>query len=140
LERCGNSGEVVVAADERARSGMPWRAVTGESRDEAIAAAANVLNGVLRCAVVADRPTHLLDTSRQVRLGEKPMAPHAIEQVGLRHHSITVLDEEHEEIERLRFEVHRSAGASDLTACRIDLDVVEPVHIRSLTAARYWTE
>jgi hypothetical protein len=62
--------------------------------------------------------------------------PHAIEQIGLRQDSIPVLDEEHEKIERLRFEMHCSARACDLTALRIDLDVVEPVHSRSLAAGQ----
>ena len=86
------------------------------------------MNGVLRSAVVADRPSRFFDARRQVRFGEKAVPPHAIEQIGLRQHSIPVLDEEHEEIERLRFEMHCNAGASDLTARRIDLNVVEPVH------------
>ena len=70
------------------------------------------------------------------------MPPHTIEEVGLGYHSFPLLDEEHEEIKRLRLQMHSHASASDLATRGIDLNLVKPIHRTSLAACertRFWS-
>lgn len=135
-ERRRNSRIVVVAPDEADRNSKLGRSGVGEPRDETITPAASIANGVLRRTVVADGPSRLLDPRRQVRFREKPVTPHTIKEIGLRQHTIPMLYEDNQQIERLRFEMHCNTGASNLTTRRIDLNVVEPKHNRSLAAGK----
>jgi hypothetical protein len=95
---------------------------------KAVATAPHILDGVLMRTIVADRAANLFDTRRQVRLGDEPMPPHPIEQFNLRQHSIAVLDQSRQEINRLRFEMNRPPATEQLPARPIELDVTEPDH------------
>ena len=92
------------------------------------------LDDVLSDAVVANGSAYLLDASRQVRLRHEPMPPHPVKKVVLGDDTIAVLDQVHEEIERLRLQVDQRASATQLAAGHVDLALCKPVHHIILTA------
>jgi hypothetical protein len=82
----------------------------------------------LLVAVVADRAAQHLHPARQRGLADVAPTPDLVEQLGLRHHPVAVLEQVDQQAEDLRLDVDQLAGAPQLEPAWVDLAVLEPVH------------
>ena len=85
-----------------------------DGADVAVAPPVHRLDQALRRAVVAERPSHLLDARGHGRLADEPTTPDRVHQLFLRHQPVAMADEEGEHVERLRFQRHPSLGGAKL--------------------------
>ena len=136
LEEGENRDQFGVAPDEsrRSRHADADGPAVGHLSDEPIPATPNVADRVLLTSVVTDGASDLLDSRGQVRLGEKGVAPHAVEQFHLVDDPISMLDEVAQEVERLRLQVHRFAGPTEIATGHIKIEVAESEHGPSLSS------
>ncbi len=76
-------------------------------------------------AVVAHRLTRGLDAARERGFAHEPVAPDVVEQLFLRHDAISVLDQEAQHLEDLRFDVAEFALPAQFDAFGVELEPVE---------------
>ena len=102
--------------------------------DELIAASVHRLDGALLASGIAHGATRRLDAAGERRLGDEPIPPDRVEQLGLGNDTITIGDEMDEHVEDLGLDVHRRVGAPELVARRVDHRVAESVAHRTSLA------
>ena len=88
----------------RRRPGDPVPADLEHLSDEAEASPVDRADQALITPVVADRPPGGLDAARKGRLGDEPVAPDLVEQLGLRDDPVAVPDEVVEHVHDLRLD------------------------------------
>jgi len=122
---------VVRTAERDGLARRPRWGVDGDVRalldvgDEPVPASADRAHHLLRPPVVTDDASHRLDAAHQRRLAHEAVAPDVVEQLGLRHHPVAVLEQINEEVEHLGLDRDGFARAPDLEAVGVDLDVPE---------------
>lgn len=94
-------------------------------RHPAIAATMDGLDDGLADPVVADDPAGGLDSARKRRLADETIAPDVVEQLGLRHDTLTVRHEVPEYLEHLRLDVQRLTGPLQQEPIGIEHEVPE---------------
>ena len=113
------------------RHGEEWPlAIVGlllDRGDEAVPAAVDGLHDALVPPGVADRLAQLLDPGGQCRLRHEAVTPDGLEQLGLGHHPVPVLDQVGQHVEHLRLDVHELVAAAQLVAGGVEHRVAEAV-------------
>ena len=104
--------------------------------DEPVAATVDGLDDPLVAPAVSDRLAELLDPGRQRRLRHELVSPDDVQEFGLGHHAVPVLDQVGEHVEHLRLDVHQLPVAQQLVASRVEHAVVEAVPHRQIVPAR----
>ncbi len=114
--------------DPAACQARRWVIGDHDRRNEAVAATPHIADHCLTRPIVADSPPGLFHPRGEVRLGNEAVAPHAVEQLRLGDHLVAAFEQVHEEVERLRFEMHRLTPSEQVAAADVELTVTEPVH------------
>ena len=124
-------------AGGRRRLGDPADADLDHLPDEAEAPPVDRADQALIAPVVADRPPGGLDAARQGRLGDEPVAPDLVEQLGLRDDPVAVPDEVVEHVHDLWLDRDLLAATLELHRVGVERHVSEShPHRRQLRAAR----
>ena len=133
--RCGDgvaAGPVTAGA-----SGTPRTLISTTSPHEAEAPPVDRSDQALIAPVVADRSPGGLDAARQGRLGDEPVAPDLVEQLGLRDDPVAVPDEVVEHVHDLWLDRDLLAATLELHRVGVERHVSEShPHRRQHRAAR----
>jgi hypothetical protein len=79
----------------------------------------------LRAARVADRLAGRGDTAAERRLRHDSTLPHGLDQLVAAHGPVTVAHQVDQDVEYLRLDVNRGAGAPQLVPCQVDFEIGE---------------
>jgi hypothetical protein len=91
---------------------------------------------VLFSAVVSHRSASCCDAGGQRRLADESVAPHAVEELLLRHHTVVVFDEVAQQVEHLRLDVTALPVAPQLETPDVELELGKLEDHRPMMARR----
>jgi hypothetical protein len=104
--------------------------------DEPVTAPVDRPDHSLLVTVVRQCPADLLDPAGDCRVADEPVVPHGIHQLFLADHTVAVVDEMAQHVERLRLERDDDPCAPQLEQLRVELDAAVEQHHHDDSVAR----